>query len=182
MACRLRWFSNIMITSLPRTELLRLSLSLVLALAGGALTGCGSNSISVDEFPAELERRACTRAVACGGAENQTTCESTVFVAESSGALTVVAAAKRGTVKYDGESARVCLDAFTTDCADLVEPAACDNIFRGTVAAGGVCVTAAECVDRGRCLVPGTCTDACCVGACGCSACSCEASAPAAVG
>ena len=80
--------------------------------------------------------------------------------------LTVVAAVKRGTVKYDAESARVCLDAFTTDCADLVEPAACDNVFRGTVPAGGACVTGAECVDGGRCLEPDTCTVACCVGTC----------------
>ena len=166
MACRLRWFSNIMITSLPRTELLRLSLSLVLAVAGGALTGCGSNSISVDELPSELERRVCARAVACGGAESQAVCESTVFIAQDWSVLTVVAGVKRGTIKYDGASARVCLDAIDTDCADPIEPAACDNVFRGTVPAGGACVIDGECVNRGRCLEPDTCTVACCVGTC----------------
>ena len=109
-----------MSASMPRTEMSRLSLSLVLAVAGGALAGCGSDHmIAVEQFPAELERRACARAVACRGAESQTACESTVFVAESSGALTSIEAVKRGTVKYDAESARVCLDAITTDCADL---------------------------------------------------------------
>ena len=166
MACRLRWFSNIMMTSLPRTQLLRLSLSLVLAVAGGALTGCGSNSISVDELPSELERRACARAVACGGAESQTVCESTVFIAQDWSVLTVVAGVKRGTIKYDGASARVCLDAIDTDCGSDSEPAACDNVFRGTVPAGGACVIDGECVNRGRCLKPDTCTVACCVGTC----------------
>jgi hypothetical protein len=155
-----------MTASMPRTEMFRLSLSLVLTVAGSALTGCGSNPIPVEDLPAELERRACARAVACGGAESQTTCESTVFVAENSAILTLVEGVKRGTIKYDGDSARVCLDAITTDCADLVTPAACDNIFRGTVPAGRACVIGAECADRGRCLGADSCADACCVGSC----------------
>ena len=80
--------------------------------------------------------------------------------------LTVVAGVKRGTIRYDGASARVCLDAIDTDCADPIEPAACDNVFRGTVPAGGACVIDGECVNRGRCLKPDTCTVACCVGTC----------------
>jgi hypothetical protein len=155
-----------MIASLPRTEMLRLSLALVLAAVGSALTGCGSNSISLQELPAELERRACARAVACGGAESQTACESTLFLAENQELLTLNEAVKRGTVRYDAASAGACLNAITTDCADLVEPAACNNVFRGTVPAGGVCVTGAECADRGRCLGTDTCTAACCPGTC----------------
>ena len=155
-----------MIAAIPRTEMYRPSLALVLALAGGALTGCGSDLIPIEQLPAELERRACARATACGGAESQTACESTLFLTESSETLTLVEAVKRGTVKYDGDSARVCLDAITADCADLVEPDGCGDMFRGTVAAGGVCVIAAECADRGRCLKPGTCTAACCAGTC----------------
>jgi hypothetical protein len=155
-----------MMTSMPRPEIFRLSLAFLLAVASGALTGCGSDPIPVEELPAEIERRGCARAAACGGAESQTACESTTFLAESAGARTVVEAVKRGTVKYDGESARICLDALTIDCADLVEPAACDDVFRGTVPAGGACVTAVECADGGRCLEPDTCTVACCVGTC----------------
>jgi len=159
-----------MIASLPRTEMLRLSLSLVLAVvlavAGGALAGCGSSSIPIDDLVPELQQRACARAVACGGAESQTSCESTIFLAQDSGVLTVVQDVKRGTIKYDGASARVCVDAITTDCADLVEPAACNNIFRGTVPAGGACVVDTECVDRAPCLKPDTCTTTCCAGTC----------------
>jgi hypothetical protein len=148
-----------------RTEMHRLSLVLSLVGACAALASCTSNEISIDELVPEIERRFCARAVACGGAESQTACESTVFLAESSGVLTLVEAVERGTVEYDGESARECVDAIITDCADLQEPAACDNVFRGTVAAGGACVTSAECVDR-RCLFTDTCTAACCVGTC----------------
>jgi len=157
-----------------RTNSRRLFLAtLILASAGSALTGCDSDEISIDDLPAEVERRLCARAVACGGAESQASCESTAYVAESASVMTLVAAVKRGTVAYDGESASECLDAFTAnDCASLgAEPAACGNIFRGRVPAGGVCVTSEECVGGGRCLEPDTCTAACCVG-------SCEAVAP----
>lgn len=166
-----------MIAPTPRTEMFRLSLALILTVAGSALTGCGSSdSLPIDELPAELEQRVCARAVACSGAESQTTCESTIFFAEDPGVQTLVAAVKRGTVNYDGQSARTCLDAYTTDCADLVEPAACDKVFHGNVAAGGACVVSAECAGGGRCLEPDTCTVSCCVG-------TCEAVAgPAAVG
>ena len=151
-----------------RTELPRLSLALVLISTSAALTACGSNKISIDDLPAEVEWRACARAVACGGAESQSSCESTLFVAESSSLKTLVAAVKRGTVDYDGESADACLDAITTtDCAELrAEPAACDKTFRGKVAAGGVCVISAECAGGGQCLEPDTCTASCCVGTC----------------
>jgi hypothetical protein len=143
-------------------------LALALVSISGALGGCGSDGISIDELPAELERRLCARAVACGGAESQTSCESTVFVAESSEVMTLVAAVKRGSIKYDGASARACLDAFATnDCADLgPEPAACNDTFRGTVAAGGVCVISTECVGGGQCVKPDTCAAACCAGSC----------------
>jgi hypothetical protein len=154
-----------MIASMPRTNR-HCPSALLVIVACAALTGCGSGGISIDELPSELERRACARAVACGGAESQTACESTAFVAESSDVQTVVAAVKRGTVKYDGDSARVCLDAITTDCADLVEPDACDDVFRGTVAAGGVCVTSTECAGGGRCLKSDSCTVSCCAGTC----------------
>jgi len=157
-----------------RTNSRRLFLAtLILASAGSALAGCHSDEISIDDLPVELERRVCARAVACGGAESESSCESTLFVAESSSVMTLIAAVKRGTVTYDGESASECLDAIApADCARLgAEPAACDNVFHGTVPAGGVCVIGAECVGGGRCLEPDTCTAACCVG-------TCEAAAP----
>jgi hypothetical protein len=177
LAHRLRWSAG-MITPTPRLSFIVLfTFAGSALLAGSALVGCGgSDSISIDELPGALGQRVCARAVACRGAESQTACESTLFLAEDSGFQTVVAAVKRGTVKYDGASARACLDAITTDCADLVEPPACDATFEGNVPAGGTCVISAECVGGGRCLEPDTCTVSCCVG-------TCEAvAAPAAIG
>lgn len=160
-----------------RTETLRLSLAAILTVAGTALAGCGSSdAIPIDNLASELEQRVCARAVACGGAESQTTCESTLFLTEQSGFQTVVQAVKRGTIAYDGTSAQTCLDAITTDCADLVEPAACDVTFRGKVPAGGACVISTECVGGGACVKPDTCTVSCCAGTCQAVA------APAAIG
>jgi hypothetical protein len=80
---------------------------------------------------------------------------------------TLTAAVKRGTLGYDPQLARQCLDALEASClANQPNSAACINTFKGRVPAGGVCVISAECVDNGGCAVDPACTAACCSGTC----------------
>ncbi len=144
------------------------SWTLIVFGALGALGGCGgSDAIPIEDLPASLEQALCRRAVACAGAADQASCEATNFLAENAGVLTIVQSVKRGGVTYDGAKASACLRELEADCADLpTDSSTCDAVFTGTVAAGGACVTSVECLDDGRCVPPGTCTDACCVGTC----------------
>jgi hypothetical protein len=135
----------------------------------GALGGCDPDPLSIDELPAEEERVICAREVACGGALDQSTCESTVFLVESGKTATGIAAVKRGTLAYDSAQARRCLDAITTDCTirrDAID--LCERIVTGKVAVGGACLLDDECADGGDCVIP-SCPNACCPGTCAAS-------------
>lgn len=164
MACRLL---------LPQPMLTRASIRMTFALflplaAGiGALAGCDPEPLSIDRLAAEEERVICAREVACGGAVDQATCESTAFLVESGRTATAIAAVKRGTLAYDSAMARRCLDQVTTDCAILpdVPNNPCDEIFKGQVAVGGDCLLDDECAGGGACEIP-SCPSACCPGTC----------------
>ncbi len=78
----------------------------------------------------------------------------------------LIAAAEAGTIVYDGNAARTCLAAIFASCArSLVmsnrdAPAACDEMFSGTIAAGGPCGLHQECSSQQcsnpNCTVSGT--------------------------
>ena len=143
------------------------ALFLPLAAGIGALAGCDPEPLSIDRLAAEEERVICAREVACGGAVDQATCESTAFLVESGRTATAIAAVKRGTLAYDSAMARRCLDQVTTDCAILpdVPNNPCDEIFKGQVAVGGDCLLDDECAGGGACEIP-SCPSACCPGTC----------------
>jgi hypothetical protein len=145
-----------------------------LALAASALIGaCNTtSSIDLEHLPAALVEEQCEAAVHCGTYPDQATCQAVMAMDVSMAAL--MADVSAGTVKYDGQSASVCVNAIERQMGmcqrsaqgRLVLPPACDNMFTGTIADGGACLNDQQCVsatcDRSACAS----TNACCPGAC----------------
>lgn len=143
-----------------------------LALTGIALAlgaGCGGgDAIPLDKLGAELGASYCVREANCAGGPPPSVCEASTSFGNNQIIQSLIDAINRGTVLYDGARARECVDALARSCIEFLgSPPACDEAFRGTVAANGACRIGAECVS-GSC--EGACDDACCVGACGAGA------------
>ena len=142
------------------------------ACGGGGASADGGGPIPIDELLASIEISECLQAVACGVAPSVDLCRQSFFVGKDSITqdrvlMGAVAAVKRGTIRYDGQKARRCLDATFTGCVDM--PAlipGCETLFEPTVADGSACQLSAECLG-GRCTL--ACPEACCVGACAAS-------------
>ena len=150
----------------PRASFVRL-VALALATLGVPLAGCGGGSgsaIPIDQLAAEVRAANCRAAAACGDAPSQATCEAALFLTRDSVINGTIAAVKRGTVVYDGDLARQCLDGLGENCvAALGAPPSCAEAFRGKVAPGGACQVSLECVS-GQCDAP--CAGGCCAGVC----------------
>lgn len=148
----------------PRRSSVQL-VALVLAVLGGPLAGCGGGSaIPIDDLAASVRAADCRAAAECGDVPSQATCEASVSVTRDPALTAVVAAVKRGTVVYDGDKARQCLDGLGQSCvAALGALPSCAETFHGTVAPGGACQVSYECIS-GVCNAP--CVSGCCVGSC----------------
>jgi hypothetical protein len=140
-----------------------------LALIAG-LYGCGGGggggSIPIEELGPELREAFCARLVRCGLVDTEASCAELVDLNDEE----VQAGVAAGTVAYDGEAARECLDAFASASCDAsaesarVDPPACAEAVRGTVADGGGCEANVECIS-GDCMTT-SCQMACCPGTC----------------
>ncbi len=142
---------------------------LVLALA--LLVACdddgGSGPIPIDELEGAFINAACNFYAQCGLIDDATTCRALNLDIEID--PDVLAAVEAGKVIYHGDKARECLCIVGGSC-DRTQfdrnpgSAACDEMFEGTVAAGGQCALDEECISQ-DCNVP-ACPDACCQGSC----------------
>jgi hypothetical protein len=135
--------------------------SLLVVLLLGA---CGGNVAIGDYQNSAIDAR-CDYLVKCGLFEDSAGCHAFYdhFLPDSP---SLKAAVDLGKVKYDGEAAADCFDSVgDASCAqDAQDPGACDSIFHGTVADGGMCAFDLECVSQ-NCNVS-DCTMACCPGTC----------------
>jgi hypothetical protein len=151
----------------------RLLVAPLLALC--ALAACGGGgSTDVEELPAAYAQALCARAVRCGEAPEQGSCEKELRTGELERLFQqVVVDVKAGKIKYDGSIARRCLDLVAgVSCTrdglfELGRHEGCQMLVQGTVARGGACTNSNQCADRGICTKkdcqPG---DACCQGTC----------------
>ncbi|MGE5185109.1 MAG: hypothetical protein ACM31C_23735 [Acidobacteriota bacterium] len=123
--------------------------------------GCGSDSsgggpIPIESLQASYNAYDCNELVRCGLVSDVLTCGRLRLDVGSGVTPDLVAAVQAGTVIYDAAAAETCLAAITASCDRSVAftntsrsaPAACDQMFTGTVAAGGVCAFDDECVSR----------------------------------
>lgn len=165
-----------------KPSLLRLSAIGVLLLAG-----CNSNSTiklsNIDQAYADAichMYATCTQVNGQGGggvdstlirllAQNPGTATCSDLVMQNGGADlgAYQASVDAGRIKYDGSAAKTCLNALTSSCmafdssrASAVS-SACDRVWQGQVAAGGVCTMDADCANSGQCEKNGGCTGTC---------------------
>jgi hypothetical protein len=128
--------------------------------------GGGGGSIPIEELGNELQEAFCSRIVRCGLVDDVASCSELIDFNDEE----IQAGVAAGTIDYDGELARDCLDAFAAASCDgssesaRVEPPSCREAIRGTVADGGACENSNECAS-GDCMLT-SCQMACCPGTC----------------
>jgi hypothetical protein len=149
-----------------------------LVIATIVLTGCGPGSVALDDYAIATRGAYCSHLETCGVIESVETClaTNTGFDFTINGldlrlTASLRAAIEAGKVRYDGDSAKRCLDALgaTRGCDPTAEisrvrPDECLQIFNGRLGADEECARDDECISR-QCDVPG-CEEACCTGAC----------------
>lgn len=137
----------------------------------GALTmACGSGpSLAYEELDVALQQARCTRAVRCELFPDEATCMAYFRIVPDP---SIAAAIDADVLKYDGGRAKSCVDAIAQQSCDLTTadghalPAACTEMFDGTIAGGDNCSFDAECAS-GTCNLPEPCPEkGCCVGTC----------------
>lgn len=141
--------------------------------------------VPVEQYVAVMGRVACGRLFQCAGGNQEAQLRAVFGAYErclAHGDELAVAAwharqvrlVAMGLRRYDGAAARRCLDALRTGACATPEPAACGEVFAGTVAEGGECRLADQCAGDtycsqrapdGRFTCPGRCTARAAVGA-----------------
>jgi hypothetical protein len=147
------------------------ALALGAASCGGSIAG---GPVALEDFARELLDAMCTVAVACEEMPDRATCLASRPVLNFDTFATLEAGVAAGTVTYDGQAARACIDVFkrfasckATQTGDpQVTLAVCDRVFLGTVPTGGACFVSEECADRGFCARVNCTTPGCCAGTC----------------
>lgn len=132
--------------------------------------GDGGVSIPIDEVEARGMDALCGYQVRCGFAPDKAACDETQTLK-----LQNAADVKAGRILYDGKAAATCLDVYRTlSCklseagtTSLAQAQTCYDVFKGTVAAGGACLTDEECqsqdCDKAACTESSTCCAGTCV-------------------
>ena len=145
----------------------RLGLRFALTLSfAAALAGCGEDSVSLNDLANAYEDAYCSRLVRCGRYVDAASCKEALQLSTAE----ILASVNAGRTAYDGDKAAACLDALrgascdVTDADNRADVPACEEIFRGTVADGGVCFDDDECLSD-SCSIP-DCGMACCAGVC----------------
>lgn len=147
------------------------------ALAGFTFAvGCGddggSSGPTLDALPPLLAEELCDAYLRCLGPAtpkglSQDACVATNTASIDDGSFQYVqGAVDAGRVRYNGASARACLDALSTSACTAIGsgdlPAVCDSAIIGTIAIGDPCAIDEECEGDAFCMMgttcPGTCT------------------------
>ena len=123
------------------------------------LAACGGEP--VEKYCEQLAAAECGPAKACGVAASDASCDDITNNSRADSPVCgapLLEAVKKGTVRYDGNEAKKCVDALTTQCRPV---GVCDKVFTGTVAVGGACTVSQECESTAWCDRSSTCPGAC---------------------
>ena len=144
-------------------------------LVVAAVAGCGGHgfgSVSIEDYASRVKQALCDRLVTCGEFPDTATCVNANIGFRFHLDPSVIAAVNAGTVKYDASKAGDCLSQVSAAGCDRtaedtrVTPAVCDEVVAGTVAGGGACAIADECISL-SCTLPANCpAGQCCQGTC----------------
>lgn len=128
-------------------------------------------SIPPEEYTDSVEDAECEALVRCEEVEDAATCEA-ANIRVNQEQQSLLAAIADGTVIYDGEAAAACVDQLAMQMCQfpgLHVDTSCDDVFEGTVAAGGACFIDLQCAGGGTCLQNDSGCDVkstCCIGTC----------------
>lgn len=156
---------------LRQTRLLSLALALTSSLALPGCGGSGGGPVALANVPAEFVDAVCTWQTRCHAFTSKSACEKVVFADVDS----EVGSAQAGRATYDAAKAGDCIDSIRdTGCSvlavfDALNSSSCEQVFTGTVAVGGTCITNVDCAANGRCEHTGGNCDpdvSCCMGTC----------------
>jgi hypothetical protein len=145
----------------------RLALAVV-ALSMGACGGGGGAAIPIDDLNARVIDALCSYEVRCGYVPDKAACDESFFSRQQ-----LAADVKAGKVIYDGKAAATCLDVYDSlgckvsdnGLSSINQTQACKDAIKGTVVAGGACLTDEECVSE-SCSKSGCTATECCAGMC----------------
>ncbi len=141
-------------------------LSLVLA---GAVVGCSSDPIPMEDFATRFADAYCSWEVRCGGIPDRETCaEGNLRGLLEASFEQAYAAVEGGRVVYDGAAARKCIERTESlGCEhDANAQAECQAAWQGQIPEGEACSLDGECQTK-NCILPASCQDSCCMGVCG---------------
>jgi hypothetical protein len=148
-----------------------------------SVAACGSDGVSIDDFENSYLDAYCAGEVKCGYQPSVADCKASISL-DGYTFLTLIDAAKSGTVKYNEEAAGSCLDSYrepTCRFDGLHTEDACEGTFTGTIPMGGACVISAECAGGASCTQTDENCDRdamCCPGTCGAPTVEVAAGAP----
>jgi hypothetical protein len=137
--------------------------STLFAACSGSSTS-DSNPIPIDQVPTQLATGVCAAEKACApffysiGFANTDCVTSLAKQFQEASYTDLQNAVTAGTVKYDGNQARNCVNAVSAGSCSVLDnklPDACQKTFTGTVATGADCDIDEECVGLSRCEVTG---------------------------
>ncbi|MEZ4380885.1 MAG: Dickkopf N-terminal cysteine-rich domain-containing protein [Nannocystaceae bacterium] len=138
-------------------------------LAAALVLPACNNEIPYEDVDDEQVDAICDYLVGCGIAASTELCVD-AYRGVLDNDPNLDAAVDNGSVVYDGEAAKQCLDSIreSTCSGDIfgadADTDACDQVFTGTVDNGGACWFSEQCVS-GSCDL-GDCVEACCEGTC----------------
>jgi hypothetical protein len=151
------------------------SLALLLPLPLYALAACGDDEVTVpptialEDFVQSYRDASCDLLVRCGAMPDVETCLATTQADPN--LVQAAAAATFGSLSYDPEVAKVCVDAVkngSCEAGSLFPDALtelCDPVFGDRKAEGEPCYAASECEGVGS-FCDGACGASCCEGTC----------------
>src|SRR5450432_2768875 len=148
-----------------------LMVSTTLAGCSGSSSTGDSNSIPIDQIPAELGKSFCAAEQACnpffyGIAFTSSDCVAKFTKQFQEASYNdIQAAVTAGTVTYDGNLARTCADAISAGACKVLDnntPDSCQQALSGSAQTGAACNIDQECKGLARCdvsagMCPGTC-------------------------
>ncbi len=134
--------------------------TVLLMFGAGGCDGGGGGGLPVEQLPEATADAICGQVLSCLGNYSSvlgtdTTCRPQATGVSRNGEHALwLAAIARGTTVYDGEAANACVTATSTVGCEVIgapAPAACADVFAGTLTLGEACSIDAECAGEAYC-------------------------------
>src|SRR4051812_4045508 len=109
------------------------------------LAACGTDALSIDDYPDAVRDARCSYLVRCGEVEDLATCRASNTGVGFQLSASLLAGVAMNKVKFESGDAQTCLDAFAARSCDVTSksyralPQECFHIASGTLHGGATC-------------------------------------------